>query len=68
MFDFITFSLPVLLRNGVSICSFQPQNYVDECPLEVTPKPDSVLRVFLAIKKVTGPISIEEQEHTYSTS
>lgn len=26
------------------------------------PKRDSVLRLFLAIKKVTGPISIEEQE------
>ena len=26
MFDFITFWLPVLLRNGVSICSFQLQN------------------------------------------
>ena len=61
-FDFITFWLPVLLKNGVSICSFQFDNYTEQCPLQVNPKPDSVLRVFLAIKKVTGTVSIEEQE------
>ena len=61
-FDFITFWLPVLLKNGVSICSFQFDNYTEQCPLQVNPKPDSVLRVFLAIKKVTGTESIEEQE------
>ena len=51
-----------VLKNGISICSFQFGNYTEQCPLQVNPKPDSFLRVFLAIKKVTGTISSEEHK------
>jgi len=59
--DFITFWLPVLLRNKLSLCSFQGQKYLNTMKLNITPKPDSLLRIFLSIKKLDSPINIKEQ-------
>ena len=59
--DFITFWLPVLLRNKLSICSFQTEEFFKNCEMKIEPKPDSVLRVFLSIKKIDGLMNIEEQ-------
>ena len=60
--DFITFWLPVLLRNKMSLCSFQTKKFFDDMELNVTPKPDSLIRVFLIIKKIDEPINIKEQK------
>jgi hypothetical protein len=60
--DFITFWLPVLLRNKLSLCSFQTQKFFDKIELNVTPKPDSLIRVFLTIKKIDKPVNIKEQK------
>jgi len=60
--DFITFWLPVLLRNKLSLCSFQTKKFFDDMELNVTPKPDSLIRVFLIIKKIDEPINIKEQK------
>ena len=60
--DFITFWLPVLLRNKLSLCSFQTQKFFDKIKLNVTPKPDSLIRVFLTIKKLDNPVNIKEQK------
>lgn len=60
--DFITFWLPVLLRNKLSLCSFQTQKFFDNYELNITPKPDSLIRVFLTIKKLDKPINIREQK------
>ena len=60
--DFITFWLPVLLRNKLSLCSFQTQKFFDKIELNVTPKPDSLIRVFLTIKKLDNPVNIKEQK------
>ena len=60
--DFITFWLPVLLRNKLSLCSFQGQNYHNTMKLNITPKPDSLIRIFLSIKKLDFPINIKEQK------
>ena len=60
--DFITFWLPVLLRNKLSLCSFQGQKYFNTMKLNITPKPDSLIRIFLSIKKLDSPINIKEQE------
>lgn len=60
--DFITFWLPVLLRNKLSLCSFQTQKFFDNYELNITPKPDSLIRVFLTIKKLDKPINIIEQK------
>lgn len=59
--EFISFWLPLLIRNKLSLVSFQFQNYVRTFPLLVTPNPDSVLRVFLGIKRANGDEIFEEQ-------
>jgi len=60
--DFITFWLPVLLKNKLSLCSFQSKQFFDDIELKVTPRPDSLIRVFLTIKKLDTPINIKEQK------
>ena len=60
--DFITYWLPVLLKNKLSLCSFQSKKYFNEKKLIVTPKPDTMIRIFLCIKKIEAPINIKEQK------
>ena len=60
--DFITFWLPILMNNEISLCSFQTQNYFEYFEYKINPKPKSMLRVFLSIKKLEKEIKIEEQE------
>ena len=60
--DFITFWLPVLLKNKLSICSFQSKAFFDHIPMNVTPKPNTLIRIFLTIKKIDSPVDIKEQK------
>ena len=60
--DFITFWLPVLLKNKLSLCSFQTEKFFENMELNVTPKPDSMIRIFLVIKKLDTPINVKEQK------
>ena len=60
--DFITFWLPVLLRNKLNLCTFQSKKFFDNIELNITPKPDSLIRVFLTIKKLDNSINIKEQK------
>ena len=60
--DFITFWLPVLLRNKLSLCNFQSEQFFNNFKLNVNPKPDTMIRIFLTIKKIDYPIEIKEQK------
>ena len=60
--DFITYWLPVLMKNKLSLCTFQTQKFFDNFEYEFTPKPKTFLRVFLSIKKLEKEIKVEEQE------
>ena len=60
--DFITYWLPVLLKNKLSLCSFQGEKFFNNFKLNINPKPDTMIRVFLAIKKINSPINIKEQK------
>ena len=60
--DFITNWLPVLLRNKLNLCSFQSKKFFDNFELNITPRLDSLIRVFLTIKKLDNPINIKEQK------
>ena len=62
MTDFITFWLPVLLKNKLSICTFQTQAFFEHIPMNVSPKPDTLIRIFLTIKKIDSPVEIKEQK------
>lgn len=50
-FDFITYWLPEFNRLGDVFCSFQLKNYCHTNPLFLSEKPDTVIRVFIAIRK-----------------
>ena len=60
--EFIMFWLPVLEKNGQSVVYFeQTEEREAECPLVVSPSPDSTLRVIIHIKKVDAPVEIAPQ-------
>lgn len=60
--DFITFWLPVLLKNKISLCSFQTKTFFDCLQYDITPKPKSFIRVFCFIKKLDKEIEVIEQK------
>ena len=62
MTDFITYWLPTLLANKLSLCTFQDKTFFEHIKLNVTPKPDTLIRIFLSIKKLDSPIEIKEQK------
>ena len=59
--EFITFWLPVLNKNGKSVVSFQFENYQKAAQLNISPKPDTLIRVFLGIRKAEENEEIVEQ-------
>lgn len=60
--EFIVYWLPILQENPYNLITFQGKAYTDSAKLTVAPKPDSVLRVFMAYKPLQKSIEIEEQE------
>jgi hypothetical protein len=60
--DFITYWLPVLLKNKLSLCTFQTEKFFNNFKLNINPKPDTLIRIFLSIKKIDSPIKIKEQK------
>lgn len=59
--EFIVYWLPRMQHNKYNLISFQTTDYTDNAKLEITPKPDSMLRVFMTFKAVDGPVSIKPQ-------
>lgn len=59
--EFIVYWLPQMEPNAYNLIAFQSDAYTDRARLTVTPEPDSVLRVFMAWKKLDIPIDIPEQ-------
>ena len=49
-------------ENEYNLITFQTDRYTEHAVLDITPKPDSVLRVFMAYKALNEPIDIEEPE------
>ena len=56
--EFIEYWLPRLGKNEYNLVSFQTDCYTDSAKLDVSPQPDSVLRVFMAFKKIDGPVFV----------
>lgn len=57
----IVYWLPLLQQNPYNLISFQQEAYTEGAALQVTPQPDSMLRVFMACKPLDAPIDIEPQ-------
>ena len=62
--EFIVYWLPRLEANKYNLITFQGGAYTDSARLQITPEPDSLLRVFMAFKPLARPIDIPEQELT----
>ena len=60
--DFITFWLPILLDNKLSVCTFQTKEYYENFELNIEPKPDTLIRIFLFIKVLKNYLDIKEQK------
>ncbi len=60
--EFIVYWLPKMKDNSYNFVRFATKKeYDDKAVLEITPEPDSVLRVFMVLKQLNVPINVEEQ-------
>lgn len=62
--EFIIYWLPRMERNPYNLISFQQDTYTDNAVLDISPAPDTVLRVFMAWKPLKAPIEVSPQELT----
>ncbi len=60
--EFIVYWLPIMQENKYNLITFAGEEYEDLAELNITPKPDSVLRVMMLFKSLDKLIEIEEQE------
>ncbi len=60
--EFIIFWLPILMENEYSLISFQSDAYTSHSRLDISPKPDTLIRVFMACRPLNEPVEIESQE------
>lgn len=60
--EFIIYWLPQMEQNPYNLIAFQADAYTDSAELEITPAPDSLLRVFMAWKPLDTAVDIEPQE------
>lgn len=59
--EFIIYWLPQLQNNPYNLISFQGENYNAAAELEITPAPDSILRIYMVAKPLDAPVEIEPQ-------
>ena len=59
--EFIVYWLPRMQNNPYNLISFQSDIYTESAKLEISPSPDSLLRVFMAYRPLSAPIDIEPQ-------
>lgn len=60
--EFIIYWLPILQNSPYNVISFQQEAYTDAAKLNISPAPDSLLRVFMAAYPVDSAVDIEPQE------
>lgn len=62
--EFIIYWLPRMENNAYNLITFQTERYTDGAVLNVTPAPDTVIRVFMAWAALDASIEIEPQDLT----
>ena len=62
--EFIIFWLPMMEKNPYNLIFFQGVAYTDAASLEITPAPDTLLRVFMAWQASDGYVDLPPQELT----
>lgn len=58
--EFIVYWLPSMENNKYNLITFQNEAYENIAKLNIIPKPDSMLRVFMVFKALTKPIDIDK--------
>ena len=59
--EFIIYWLPQMENNPYNLICFQQKTYTDQAKLEITPQPDSLLRVFMAWQPLKQAVDVEPQ-------
>ena len=62
MNEFIVYWLPLMEHNKYNLISFQGDVYTNSAKLNITPIPDSLLRVFMAYVPLEEAVDIEPQQ------
>lgn len=62
--EFIVYWLPILEASPYNLISFQSGAYTDHARLDVTPQPDTVIRVYMAYRPLSAPAEIAPQTLT----
>ncbi len=60
--EFIVFWLPLMQENPYNVISFQTDIYTESAKLEITPAPDTLIRVFMAWQATDEYVEIAPQE------
>ena len=60
--EFIVYWLPLMQENKYNLITFQTEAYENSVKLNVSPTPDSVLRIFMVYKPLDEYISIPKQQ------
>ncbi len=60
--EFIVYRYPKMMNNKYNWIYFAGKEYTDNAKLDIIPKPDSILRVFMVTKPLDYPIKIQEQK------
>ena len=59
--EFIIYWLPLLEANPYNLISFQTDAYTECAELEITPEPDTLIRVYMAWKSLESAVEIQPQ-------
>lgn len=62
--EFIVYWLPQMEENPYNLITFQQEAYTDAAQMEITPEPDSILRVFMVYQPLEQPVAVKEPEIT----
>ena len=60
--DFITYWAPELAKNSYNLVTFATNEYDEIARLNISPKPDTIVRVHMVWKAIPAPIEIREQK------
>lgn len=60
--EFIVYWLPQMQENPYNLISFQTEDYTEHAKLKITPKPDTLIRVFMTWQPLTKPKEIPKQK------
>lgn len=60
--DFVSYWLPELEKNDFNLIHFSTEEYTQNAALEITPAPETLIRVFMVYKPLEHPIDIPTQE------